>query len=585
MRTPEIQTGQPTRRWLWAQSRPAWNWIVLTLAAGLFSGLLLVAQARLLARVVHEAFMQTVPGERMMPVYALLLGLVVVRAGLVWCRQQAGFRAGAAVRGQIRKDLMAHLVACGPVAISRLQAGSLVSTVLDQVEAIHDFVAHYLPQMALAALLPLVILAFVFPISWAAGGILLVTAPLIPIFMILVGMGAESVSQRHFQALSRMSAHFLDVIRGLSTLKLFGRSKDQAQQVGQVSRQYRRQTMAVLRVAFLSSAVLEFFSAIAIALAAVYLGMYFLGYLEFGAYGKPISFASGFFILLLAPDFFLPLRELGSHYHARADAVGAAEEILKTLRQIQKDASPAQNVAIKAPQVIRFENVSLRYDQSRKKALCDLNLQIRHGERIAVVGQSGAGKSSLIHLLLGFTSPANGQILIDHIPMDPSSALALRRHCAWVGQTPMLFTGTIRENIQMACPGASHSRVAAAARMAGVAVFADQRPGGLDSLVGEQGLGLSAGQAQRVAIARALVRQAPILLLDEPTASLDKGTEAAIIADLQSWHIDCTMIIATHRAAALSLADRILVLREGELVAQGTLDELQQTRPDLLPRN
>ncbi len=585
MRTPEVKTNQPARRWLWAQSRPAWNWIILTLAAGLFSGLLLVAQARLLARVVHEAFMQTVPVGRMMPVYAMLLGLVLVRAGLVWCRQQAGFRAGAAVRGQIRKDMMAHLVACGPVAISRLQAGSLVSTVLDQVEAIHDFVAHYLPQMALAALLPLVILAFVFPISWAAGGILLVTAPLIPLFMILVGMGAESISQRHFQALARMSAHFLDVIRGLSTLKLFGRSKDQAQQVEHVSRQYRRQTMAVLRVAFLSSAVLEFFSAIAIALAAVYLGMYFLGYIEFGAYGKPISFASGFFILLLAPDFFLPLRELGSHYHARADAVGAAEEILKTLRQIQKDASPAQNVAIKAPRLIRFENVSLRYDQSRKRALCDLNLQIRRGERIAVVGQSGSGKSSLIHLLLGFTSPANGQILIDHIPMDPSSALALRHHCAWVGQTPMLFTGTIRENIHMACPGASHSRVEAAARMAGVAAFADQRPDGLDSLVGEQGLGLSAGQAQRVAIARALVRQAPILLLDEPTASLDKGTEAAIIADLQSWHIDCIMIIATHRAAALSLAERILVLREGELVAQGTLDELQQTRPDLLPRN
>ena len=555
----------------------------MALAAGLTSGVLLVAQAHLLARLVQDAFMATGPRTAVWPAVVLLFGLVVARSGLVWCRQQAGFRAGAAVRGTVRNAILAHLVASGPVAISSIPAGSLVSTALDQVEALHDFVAHYLPQLALAALLPLVILAFVFPVSWAAGGILLFTAPLIPLFMALVGMGAESISQRHFQALARMSAHFLDVLRGLTTLKLFGRSKAQADQIGEISSQYRKRTMAVLRVAFLSSAVLEFFSAIAIALVAVYLGMAYLGYIEFGAYGKPISFAAGFFILLLAPDFFMPLRELGTHYHSRADAVGAAEEILKVLGPLEKPDAAAAAEDVYPPQNLRFETVSLRYTNARQPALSRLDLTITRGERIAVVGESGAGKSSLIHLILGFVSPTEGRILVDRKPLDHLTALGLRRHCAWVGQTPMLFSGTIRENIAIANPEADDVLIGTAAALSGVTQFTDDRPGGLDSKIGEQGHGLSAGQAQRVALARAYVRQAPLLLLDEPTASLDKGTEAEIVADLKAWPTNCTMLIATHRAAALSLADRIIVLQNGQLVAQGTVDQLKVSHGGLLP--
>jgi ATP-binding cassette subfamily C protein CydD len=583
MQLPKPKASKSTLRWLKGQSRPASPWIGMALAAGLTSGVLLVAQAHLLARLVQDAFMATGPRTALWPAVVLLFGLVVARSGLVWCRQQAGFRAGAAVRGTVRNAILAHLVASGPVAISPIPAGSLVSAALDQVEALHDFVAHYLPQLALAALLPLVILAFVFPISWAVGGILLFTAPLIPLFMALVGMGAESISQRHFQALARMSAHFLDVLRGLTTLKLFGRSKVQADKIGEISSQYRKRTMAVLRVAFLSSAVLEFFSAIAIALVAIYLGMAYLGYLEFGAYGKPISFAAGFFILLLAPDFFMPLRELGTHYHSRADAVGAAEEILKVLGSIELPKAEGAAEDVESPQNLRFETVSLHYPNTGRPALTGLDLTITRGERIAVVGESGAGKSSLIHLILGFVSPTKGRILIDRKPLDHLTALGLRRHCAWVGQTPMLFSGTIRENIAIANPEADDVLIGTAAALSGVTQFTNDRPGGLDSKIGEQGHGLSAGQAQRVALARAYVRQAPLLLLDEPTARLDKGTEAEIVTDLRAWPTNCTMIIATHRAAALSLADRIIVLQNGQLVAQGTVDQLKASHGGLLP--
>jgi ATP-binding cassette subfamily C protein CydD len=584
METPR-KANRHTLRWLKGQSRPATSWMLLSLAAGLAGGMLLVAQAHLLATVVHHAFMTDETGPALAPALALLAGLVVARSALVWCRQQAGFRAGAAVRTQIRTDLLARLVAAGPVAISHIPAGKLVSSVLDQVEALHDFVAHYLPQLALAALLPVVILAFVFPISWAAGGVLLVTAPLIPFFMILVGMGAESISQRHFQALARMSAHFLDVLRGLPTLKLFGRSQSQADRIAGISRQYRKRTMAVLRVAFLSSAVLEFFSAIAIALVAVYLGMYYLGYIDFGGYGRSVSFASGFFILLLAPDFFLPLRDLGARYHSRADAVGAAEEILELFSDMEAEEREANLHVLPAPGCIRFEKVSLDYGRDRRRALDGLDLTIRRGDRIAVVGESGAGKSSLIHLLLGFVAPTAGRITVDGIPLDGKTARSLRRHCAWAGQSPMLFCGTIRENIALSAPDAHGGNIATAARLAGVDRFSRHYPDGLDAPVGEQGRGLSAGQAQRVALARALAKQAPVLLLDEPTASLDKRTEADIIADLRAWPAECTMIIATHRRAALALADRILILRGGKVVARGSYGQLTRTHNELLPED
>lgn len=585
-----MKVGRPAKNrvaagWLRSQSLTARKWLILSIVLGLGGGMLVVGQAHLLSRILHGAAMEGLDRSRMAPLFLLLLAIIPVRAGLSWCREIVGFKAGAAVRGQVRKEIIGHLTAVGPVAISHMPAGSLVSSALDQVEALHNFVAHYLPQMALAALLPVALLAFVFPISWAAASILLAAAPLIPLFMVLVGMGAESISQKHFQALARMSAHFLDVLRGLSTLKLLGRSKAHAAQIQDTSRAYRRRTMAVLRVAFLSSAVLEFFSAVSIAIVAVYLGMYYLGYINFGAYGGTLDFASGFFILLLAPDFFLPLRELGVHYHARADALGAAEEILKVFDPaVSPVHRPASYPVPSIPQRIRFEGVGVKYLQGGRRGLSGLDFTIAQGEKIAVVGQSGAGKSTLIHLLLGFVAPSTGRILLDQIPLSDLDITQWRRQCAWIGQNPMLFSGSLKENIALARPDAPDARIREAARRAGVLEFSQQLERGLDTLVGEQGSGLSAGQAQRVALARAFIKEAPLLLLDEPTASLDKTTEAGILGDLQQWIGDRTLIFATHRPAGLSLADRILVLENGEVVVEGDYATLKITHGGLLPK-
>ncbi len=570
--------------WLRTQSRTAIKWLLISVALGIAGGILLVGQAGLLSRIVHDAFLEGLGRNRLIPQFLWLIGVIVVRAGLGWWRELVGFKAGAAVRGQVRNALMDHIVRSGPVGISHLPAGRLVSSALEQVEALHNFVARYLPQMALAALLPMALLAFIFPISWAAGGVLLIAAPLIPLFMILVGMGAESISQKHFQALARMSAHFLDVLQGLPTLRLFGRSKDHAQEVRKTSRDYRRRTMAVLRVAFLSSAVLEFFSAISIALVAVYLGMYYLGYIEFGAYGRTLTFSSGFFILLLAPDFFLPLRELGVHYHARADAVGAAREILKVLDQPAMAVSgEACRHPLRTPRQIRFQKVTVDYQSTGQKGLNQVDITIAQGERIAIVGESGAGKSTLIHLLLGFIAPSGGSILLDDRPLADTDIQQWRRQCAWIGQQPMIFTGTLRQNIAMARTDASDARIETAARRARVLEFANRWESGLETEVGEKGLGLSAGQAQRIALARAFLQDAPLVLLDEPTASLDRETEAQIISDLDDWSRGRTTIIATHRPAGLRLADRILILKKGRLIAQGDFRSLNQTHAKLLP--
>jgi len=582
---PQSTSNKAALRWLRRQTRSARKWLLISIALGLTGGLLIMAQAWLISRIVHSAFMEGFEPVRLGPLLAVLCAVVVLKAATAWGREIAGFQAGAAVRGQVRRDLAAHLIAVGPVGISPLPSGRLVSSALEQVEALQNFVARYVPQLALAALLPLAILVFIFPISWAAGAILLVTAPMIPLFMILVGMGAESISQRHFQSLARMSAHFLDVLRGLTTLKLFGQSKAQADKIQGVSRQYRHRTMAVLRVAFLSSAVLEFFSAIAIALVAVYLGMYFLGYLDFGAFGRPIKFSAGFFILLLAPDYFLPLRELGTHYHARADAVGAAEEILRVYELPQAAAQSVQGRAkLTTAETIRFESVSMHYGSPSRPGIDNISFTLRRGEKVAVVGASGAGKSTLIHLLLGFIRPDRGTILIDDVPLGDLLQNDWRRQAAWIGQNPMLFSGTIRENISLSRPDADDGRIETAARQAGVMEFAAKRESGLDAQVGEQGKALSMGQAQRVALARAFLKDAPLLLLDEPTASLDTATEARILTDLDHWSQGRTILMATHRPAPLALADRILILKQGRMVAQGSYPELKKTHGDLLPK-
>ncbi len=575
MQTVKKASHQNARRWLLKRASAARTWILISVALGLGSGLLLVVQARFLARIVHGAFIEGRGTDMLWPLFAILTGVIILRSILGWAREAAGFSAGARIRQEIRTELLEHIISLGPGYTSRQSSGALASTALEHVEGLHDFYAFYLPQLALAVMIPAAIVAFVFPYSWAAGGLLLATAPLIPLFMILVGMGAESISQRHFQALSRMSAYFLDVLQGIATLKLFYRSKGAEETIAGVSNNYRLRTMGVLRVAFLSSAVLEFFSSISIALVAVYLAMSYLGYFSFGLYGKSLNLAGGLFILLLAPDFYLPLRELGTHYHARAEAVGAAEEILKIVSVSRLE---TLNGAIEWTKKdllhIQLEDVHLAFDGGKRPALQGVSFELREGEQVALVGASGAGKTTTLNLLLGFLGPDSGQIKVNGMLLADMTPASWRRQIAWIGQHPVLFQGTIKENILLGRPEASAMQIEQAAGNARVLDFAMHLPEGLDTPVGEQGFGLSRGQAQRVALARTFLKDSPLLLLDEPTAGLDAENEALVINSLETLSRGRTVLMLTHRLTNIRQASRIMVLEEGRIVEQGTYNEL-----------
>jgi len=530
---------------------------------------LLIGQAALVAGIIDAVAVQGRPRNALVIWFGGLAVVCLVRAALALARDAAAFNAGAAVKRAVRQDLLAHLFALGPVWVAGRQAGALASAVTDQVEALHAFFSFYLPQLALAVLVPVAILAFVFPLSWAAGAVLLIAAPLIPLFMVLVGMGAESVSQRHFQTLARMSAHFLDTLRGLATLKAFDRSRDRAATVATVSQQFRSTTMAVLRIAFLSAAVLEFFSSLGIALVAVVLAMGFLGHVDFGTWGHPLTLAGGFFILILGPDFFQPLRELGTHYHARAQAIAAVREIQTLLGA----AAPLPVVPMvgqsigPGPVAVRLQDVTLTFDQGRRSALDGVTLDIDAGAAVALVGPSGAGKSSMFNLIMGFCRPDRGRVLIGAVALEQIDPGAWRDRIAWIGQNPVLFPGTIADNIRLARPTATDEQVGAAADKAGVMAFAAAFPRQLETVVGEQGIGLSKGQVQRVALARALLKDADLLLLDEPTAGLDPATEALVMASVATVAKGRTLVMATHRPGAAPWVDRVVVMEAGRIVA------------------
>ena len=554
--------------WLIGNVHHARGWILLSVSAGFAGGLLLILQAALLSKIIHGAFIDGLSRTVLNPLFLLLCGLVALRAALAWVREVSGFYAGAGIRREVRMALIKHIGALGPVQADRPHSGALSTTIVEQVEALQAFYAYYLPQLALAVSIPAAIAAFVFPISWAAGGLLLLTAPLIPMFMILIGMGAENISQKHFQALSRMSAHFLDILQGLPTLKLLGRGRTEEKSVAEVSDQYRLRTMKVLRVAFLSTAVLELFSSLSIALVAVYLGTTYLGYTHFGLYGQILTLKHGLFILLLAPDFYLPLRELGIHYHARAEAMGASQEILGILsRQPSATFTGTRPLDISTPLTLDCHKIHFAYNTRKGQVLTDVSMELAPGEHVALVGESGAGKTTLMNLLLGFIQPDQGEIRVNGKPLSTWSLETWRQALTWVGQHPMLFHDTIAGNIGVALPGATRTNIEQAARLARVHDFARHLPEGLDTKVGEQGWGLSRGQAQRVALARMFLKDAPILLLDEPTAGLDVDTAQSVMQTITSFSKDRTVLLLTHKPEQLQTAYRIVSMAGGKVIS------------------
>ncbi len=522
----------------------------------------MIAQMTLLSRIVDRVFLTH---ERLVQEWSLLLLLlcaIVVRAGLVWGREVTAQQGAIRIKSELRERLLAHLLQLGPAYSRSERTGELVATANEGIERLDAYVSRYLPQMVLSVLVPLLIAVFILPLDWISAVLLLVTGPIIPLLMILVGSYAEEHIQRQWIDLSRMSAHFLDAVQGLPTLQLFGRSSAQRERIAQISDRFRERTMKVLRFAFLSGGVLEFLTAIAIGLIAVTLGVRLLD--------GGITFERAFLVLLLAPEFYRPLRELGVHHHAGMEGNAAAKrivEILETPTPVRTDAgSPKHTVG---PLAIELTSVTYTYAGSDRPALRGINLTLPAGTCTALVGRSGAGKSTLVNLLLRFIDAQSGTITVNGIPLIDLPVETWREYVALVPQRPYLFYGSVRANIRLARPSASDHEVACAAELAGAVEFIAGLPQGYDTGIGERGTRLSAGQAQRIAIARAFLKDAPLLILDEPTSSLDPESETLIRHALERLMHDRTVLVIAHRFNTIAHAEQIAVLEDGQLVEVG----------------
>ncbi|MBR9729144.1 cysteine/glutathione ABC transporter permease/ATP-binding protein CydD [Shewanella intestini] len=567
-------------QWLKSRQFACGVFLKLSIFLGIVNGLAIVAQAYYLATILDGVIMQHQSVMALQGAFVTLICLFAARALIAYARERVSFEAGKRLRQDIRQTILNKLIELGPVWIKGRPAGAWASIVFEQVEDLHDFYAKYLPQMMLAGFIPLTILVCVFPLNWAAGLILLVTAPLIPMFMILVGMGAADANRKNFTALSRLSGHFMDRLKGLSTLRLFHRGEVELNKVEVASEDFRTRTMSVLRLAFLSSAVLEFFAAVSIAVLAVYFGFSYLGHLNFGHYDLGISLFTGLFILILAPEFYQPLRDLGTHYHAKAQAIGAAESLVELLNtptpQTKANAEPS-NVDIDLSCVsIEAKNLTV-YSQDGVCLLGPLSFSIAAKQHVAIVGPSGAGKTSLINALLGFL-PYQGELSINGQPLNQISLAQWRQNLAWLGQDPQLFHGSLRDNVALANPQLSDEQVMKLLTQANLGEFVASHAQGLNVSISDQATGVSVGQAQRIALARALGQQASVYVLDEPTASLDLHSEQLVQQALNQAMSGKTCVMITHRIDQLTAMDNIMVLNQGKLVQQGQFDVLANDR-------
>ncbi len=554
--------------WLMRLSKQSRTWITGSVALGVLSGLLLILQASILARVIDRVYLHHWTLAQTKTLLIIFLASISVRAILSGIREWVSFKSAALIQSEVRLHIMQHLFKLGPMQSRSLRSGALSTTLIEQVEALHDFFAYYLPQMSLIICIPIAILAFVFPINWVSGFLLLLTAPLIPLFMALIGMGAESVSKRHFQSLARLSSYFLDTLQGLSTLKLFGRSKQQADKVYSISDEYRERTMSVLRIAFMSSGVLELFSSVVIAMLAVYLGLVLLGQVHFGAH-VGMSLQHALFILLLAPEFYLPLRQLAIHYHAKAEAVAAAGEIQNILALEPTQYTGTKKISADKI-MIECDNIRFNYPK-REPLLYNVNFTVHAGEHVAIIGPSGSGKSTLLHLMMNLLQPTEGVIRINRTDLKEFDQEAWLHNIAWIGQNTRLFPGTVRENIMIANPAIDQQTLERAVQLAHINQFADD----LDMRIAEGNSGLSGGQVQRIALARAFIKDAPLLLLDEPTASLDKDNERLVLDSLNALMQGRTVITVSHRENTISNADRIFKLSCGVLTEHTVQSAIQ----------
>jgi ATP-binding cassette subfamily C protein CydCD len=513
---------------------------------------LVIAQAMLIAEVVVGAFQHRMSAAELRDPLLLLAAVACGRALVSWLTELAAHRASAAVKSELRGRLLERAAALGPGWLSGQRTGSLVALATRGVDALDDYFSRYLPQLGLAVVVPVAVLARIVTEDWVSAAIIVGTLPLIPVFMMLIGWATQSRMDRQWRLLSRLSGHFLDVVAGLPTLKVFGRAKAQAESIRRITGEYRRATLRTLRIAFLSSFALELLATLSVALVAVTIGMRLVN--------GDMDLYIGLVILVLAPEAYLPLRQVGARYHAAAEGLAAAEEIFTVL----ETPVPESGTQVVPTGTLAFEGVGVRYPGRSTDAVTDVSFAVEPGETVALVGPSGAGKSTLLNVLLGFVRPTAGRVRVGGVNLADLDLERWRSRIAWVPQRPHLCAGTIAENVRLARPGADDVAVRAALADAGALQFVEALPDGIETALGEDGAGLSAGQRQRLALARAFLADRPVLLLDEPTAALDGATEAEVVDAVRRLSAGRTVLLVVHRPALLKAADRVVRLDAAE---------------------
>jgi len=541
--------------------------LTLTILSGFLAGLLTIWQAWLLSSSINNVFLHGQSLAQVMGLLRLILVAISGRALLTWLNEISANAVAVKIKTDLRNRLFAHILKLGPAYARGQRTGELTAAAVEGIEALDAYFSQYLPQLVITTLVPISILIFVFPIDLLSGIIFLITAPLIPFFMVMIGKGAEIVTHRQYEALRLLSAHFLDSLQGLTTLKLFGQSKGQAKNIAQVSDKFRDITLGVLRITFLSALALELLATLSTAIIAVEIGFRLL-------YGK-MEFQPALFLLILAPEFYMPLRALGARFHAGMSGATAAKRIYEILDTPVDDTRHSifdtrySNIELS---IIELSNVSFTYPDETAPALENINLTIQRGQHISIVGKTGAGKSTLVNLLLGFIQPSSGSIAINQNSRITNYELC--NSIAWVPQKPYLFHDTVAANIKLGKPEAADEEVIIAAQAARLHEFIESLPQKYETVIGESGARLSSGQAQRLALARAFLKDAPILILDEPTSSLDPETESLLEESTRQLMQGRATITIAHRLNTIFQSDQIIVLDKGCIVEQGTHREL-----------
>jgi ATP-binding cassette subfamily C protein CydD len=540
------------------RARPVRRLVGIDVVLGVASALLVLLQATLLAHVVARAFRGAPLSEVALDLVLLTLAFAG-RGLLAWGFEVAGARAASDVLSELRLEVVERRLRTEPAALDGVEAGEIAAAGVQGVDSLEAYFGRYLPQVVLAFVVPLAVLGWVGAVDLTSALIMLLTLPLVPVFMWLIGRYTEERTRERWLALRLLSTHFLDIVRGLPTLRLLNQSREQARRIGEVSEEYRRATMGTLRVSFLSGSVLELAATLGVALVAVTVGVRLVG--------GGLGLEAGLTVLVLAPELYLPLRQLGAQFHASADGLAVAERML-ALVEAQGETGSGRALPAPSPATaaVRFERVSFAYPARPGLVLDGFDLELRLGETVALVGESGAGKSTVASLLLRLAVPVSGRVTVGGVDLADCDAASWRTQLAWVPQHPTIFRGTVAENIRLGRADASDEDVRAAAELAGAGGFVCALQNGYETLVGDGGRPLSAGERRRIALARAFLRDAPLVVLDEPTADLDAESAALVGRAVDRLSSGRTVLLIAHRAELARRANRIVVLERGTAV-------------------